>query len=113
MLAGMIIAALPGAAMAKDAGSLAGQVGKKRYAAQFSMTKGPCQKAYKDYVAAPGHSAYAQTHLSYDAEAFFCGRAYNAPSQKAAEERALADCNSLGKKYKVKTAGNCSIYASK
>ena len=113
VLAGLLVAAVPGAAMAKDKGSLAGQEGKKRYALQFQQTKGPCQKAYKDYVAASGHSAYAQTHLSYDAEAFFCGPAYNAPTQQIAEERALASCNSVGKKYKVKTAGKCAIYTSK
>jgi hypothetical protein len=97
-----------------NAQSLTGKVGDKRYSAQFpSGVKGPCRKAYKDYIAAPGHSAYAQTPLSWGVEAFFCGRAYNAPSQKAAEERALADCKSVFKLYKVKTIGACQIYVSK
>lgn len=113
VLAGLLVAAAPGAAMAKDKGSLAGQEGNKRYATQFGQTKGPCAQAYKDYVKAGGHSAYAQTHLSYDAEAFFCADSLNAPSQAAAEKQALERCNSVGKKYKVKTAGKCSIYASK
>ena len=56
-----------------SADSLAGKVGDQRYAAQFGDTTGGCKDAYKQYVAAPGHSAYAQTHVSYDAEAFFCG----------------------------------------
>ncbi|MGF7004653.1 hypothetical protein [Aminobacter sp. BE322] len=113
MLAGVIVAAALAPAMAKDAGSLAGKVGTKRYPAQFGQSGGPCKKAYQEYVAAPGHSAYAQTAVSYNVEAVFCGRAYNAPSQKVAEEQALANCNSVGKKYKLKTTGNCSIYVSK
>lgn len=108
LLAGMF--ALPTGASAE---SLAGQVGDKRYPGHFAWTTGPCEKAYRDYVKAAGHSAYAQTHRGGRAEAFFCGRFYNAPSQKEAEKRALADCNSLFKKYKVKTAGPCTIYASK
>lgn len=110
LLAGMIIAALPGAATAE---SLAGKEGDKRHSVQFGQSTGPCQKAYQDYIAAPSHSAYAQTHRSFNVEALFCGPAYNAPSQKVAEERALAGCNSVGKKYKLKTSGKCTIYASK
>ncbi|GLS32969.1 hypothetical protein SAMN04488498_108174 [Mesorhizobium albiziae] len=111
MLAGMMLVATPGAGMAE---SLAGKIGNKRYPVQFTpgMT-GPCQKVYKDYIAAPGHSAYAQTPLRDGVEAFFCGRAFNAPSQKAAEERALENCRSVGKKYKVKIAGACAVYVSK
>ncbi|GAA4117841.1 hypothetical protein GCM10023067_22130 [Aminobacter aganoensis] len=112
VLAGLLVVAVPDAAMARDKGSLAGKEGDKRYPLQFGNTTGPCQKVYKDYIAAPGHSAYAQTHRG-STEAFFCGPAYNAPTQKAAEERALANCNSVGKKYKVKTTGKCAIYASK
>ena len=96
-----------------SAESLAGKVGDQRYAAPFGDTVGPCQKAYEDYVKAAGHSAYAQTHKSYNVEAFFCGRAYNAPSQKEAERRALENCNATFKKYKVTTTGRCTIYASK
>ena len=110
MLAGMIIATGPGVATAE---SLAGKAGNVRYPAHFVRTEGPCEKEYKAYVAAAGHSAYAQTPRSHHAEAFFCGRAFNTPSQKVAEERALADCNSVGKKYKVKISGRCKIYASK
>jgi hypothetical protein len=64
-------------------------------------------------IAASGHSAYAQTPLRDGVEAFFCGRAFNAPSQKVAEERALENCRSVGKRYKVKIAGACAIYVSK
>lgn len=103
-------------ASAANAQSLAGQEGNKRYPPQFpSSPKDPCKLAYKAYVAASGHSAYAQTTSgrTYQAEAFFCGIARNAPSIKAAEERALADCKSLSKKYKMRTLGACSVYASK
>jgi hypothetical protein len=97
-----------------QAESLAGKIGKKRYPVQFPVgMKGPCQQVYEAYIAAPGHSAYAQTPLSYSVEAFFCGRAFNAPSQKEAERRALADCNSVGTKYKLKVAGACAVYVSK
>ncbi len=112
VLAGLLVAAAPGAAMAKDKGSLAGQAGKKRYATQFGNTTGPCQQAYKDYVAAPGHSAYAQTHIG-GVEAFYCAGSLNGPSAAATEKQALERCNSVGKKYKMKTTGNCAIYASK
>lgn len=112
VLAGLLVAAVPGATMAKDKGSLAGNEGKKRYAVQFAWTKGPCQDAYKGYVAASGHSAYAQTHLG-GVEAFYCADSLNAPSQAAAEKQALERCNSVGKTYKMKTTGKCAIYASK
>ncbi|PWK72647.1 hypothetical protein [Aminobacter sp. AP02] len=112
VLAGLLVAAMPGVAMAKDKGSLAGNEGKKRYATQFAWTKGPCQDAYKGYVAASGHSAYAQTHLG-GVEAFYCADSLNAPSQAAAEKQALERCNSVGKKYKMKTTGKCAVYASK
>lgn len=111
-LAGLLVAAMPGAAMAKDKGSLAGKEGNKRYATQFGQTTGPCQDGYKKYVAASGHSAYAQTHLGA-VEAFYCGASLGAPSQAAAEKQALERCNSLGKTYKMKTTGKCAIYASK
>lgn len=112
VLAGLLVAAAPGAAIAKDKGSLAGQAGDKRYPANFGWTTGPCQQVYKDYIAAAGHSAYAQTHRG-NTEAFYCGDSRNAPSQAAAEKEALEGCNSVGKKYKMKTTGRCAIYASK
>ena len=108
LAAGLILA--PGAASAE---SLAGQVGDQRYSTSFAYSKGPCEKVFQDYVKAAGHSAYAQTHRGRMTEAVFCGRAYNAPSQKEAERRALDNCQSVFKKYKVKTTGPCSIYASK
>ncbi|MBT1156423.1 hypothetical protein J1C56_12560 [Aminobacter anthyllidis] len=112
VLAGLLVAAVPVAAVAKDKGSLAGQAGKKRYPLQFQQTEGPCQKAYKEYVAASGHSAYAQTHLGA-VEAFYCGVSLNGPTAQATEKQALERCNSVGKKYKLKTTGKCAIYASK
>ena len=110
----VLVASFLAAGPTLAAESLAGQIGTKHYAVRFpSGMKGPCQKLYKDYIAASGHSAYAQTPLSYMAQAMFCGRAYNAPSQKEAEKRALADCNSVGTKYKLRVAGGCEIYVSK
>lgn len=99
-----------------QAQSLSGQEGKKRYVTRFSSSpKDPCKLAYKAYVAASGHSAYAQTPGGYStyAEAYFCGIARNAPTIKAAEERALADCKRVGDKYKVRISGRCEVYASK
>lgn len=107
---GIATMAAPGVARAE---SLAGQIGDKRYPVQFPVgTTGPCERVYKQYIAASGHSAYAQTSLMRGG-AFFCGAAFNARSKEAAEERALADCKSVGKKYKVKTAGRCLVYVSK
>jgi hypothetical protein len=98
-----------------QAQSLSGQKGDVRYRVQFPNPKDACKKAYDAYVAASGHSAYAQTPSGRfaNAEAFFCAVVRNAPSQKAAEERVLVDCKRTGEKYKVKTAGRCEVYASK
>ena len=111
LIAGMSVAIAGGA----QAQSLAGQKGDVRYRTQFENTKSPCKKAFDAYVAASGHSAYAQTPSGRiaNAEAYFCGISRNAPSQKAAQERAIADCKRVGDKYKVKIAGRCEVYASK
>ena len=111
ILAGVLTLGSAGAASPE---SLAGQVGDKRYPVRFPMgTTGNCKKAYDAYIAAKGHSAYAQTPLNYTVEGFFCGLALNAPSQKAAQERALESCKSTGKKYKYRTVSNCQVYVSK
>lgn len=110
MLTAILAAATPISASAE---SLAGKVGDKRHSGNFNHTEGACGKAYKDYVAASGHSAYAQTPIGYRVEAFFCGGALNAPTQKEAEKRALANCNATFTKYKLKTTGKCTVYASK
>jgi hypothetical protein len=101
-----------------EAASLAGQVGeKKRGQVLPAYTEGGCSAAWKAYVAASGHSAYASTRIggfmSANAEAFFCGIDRNASSQKAAEQRALASCNAAKKKYKLRSVGPCEIVASK
>jgi len=108
LLAGMFV--MPVAASAQ---SLAGQVGDQRYSTNFTYMKGPCKKAFQDYVKAPGHSAYTQTHRGRMTQAVFCGRAFNAPSKKEAERRALIDCQSVFKLYKLKPTGPCTVYASK
>ena len=46
------------------AGSLAGSEGDKRFPPNLGVSKSPCAKAYKAYVAASGHSAYATTPYS-------------------------------------------------
>ncbi|MBX9450791.1 MAG: hypothetical protein KL801_02765 [Mesorhizobium sp.] len=106
MLAGVVVLSGPVAAIAE---SLAGSAGQVRHRPRFMDSEGVCQDVYK----ASGHSAYAQTHLSFNVEAFFCGHSFNAPSQKVAEERALENCNAAFKYYKLSSAGRCTIYASK
>ncbi|MFC3722518.1 hypothetical protein [Neoaquamicrobium sediminum] len=110
MLAGVVVLSGPVAAIAE---SLAGSAGQVRHRPRFMDSEGVCQDVYKAYVEASGHSAYAQTHLSFNVEAFFCGHSFNAPSQKVAEERALENCNAAFKYYKLSSAGRCTIYASK
>ena len=100
-----------GPAMAE---SLAGKVGDKRYPVNIPWgSVGSCQKAYDDYIAAPGHSAYATTVMDRTVEYFICGAWLNAPSQKRAEALALKSCQKSVSKYKVQIAGACSIAASK
>jgi len=105
--------------MSAAAGSLAGDVGdKRRGQVAPTQSKDQCGKAWDDYVAASGHSAYAQTpyfgqFVRNGYEAYFCGAYRNAPSQQAAEKGALANCNAAKKKYKIGTVGNCSVVASK
>jgi len=73
-------------------------------------------QAYRDeqeYVAVNRHAAYAQTAAGgFNSEAFFCSVAAGATAA-AAEKEAVARCNSLGKRYKVKVTGTCQVYASK
>jgi hypothetical protein len=96
------------------AGSLAGSKGDSRYPVYFPpYARGDCYKAYKAYVAAAGHSAYASTLVSQTTEGIICGAGYNAASQKAAEAQALKSCQSIVKKYKVGASGQCSVAASK
>ena len=93
-------------------GGLSGDVGDVRYGVAFlEGMVGGCKKAYDRYVRASGHSAYASTPM-YASEAFHCGTAMNAGSQKAAEKAALGLCESAKKRYKV-VSGPCLVYASK
>lgn len=107
------------ASTAAVAASLAGQVGDKRRGQVLpGSTTGSCGAAWKAYVAASGHSAYASTRFSgpfvrNGMEAIYCGIDRNAPSQKAAEQRAIASCNSAKKKYKMRSNGPCEVVASK
>jgi hypothetical protein len=101
-----------------EAASLAGQVGDKRRGQVLpAFSKGSCGEAWKAYVAASGHSAYASTRyagpFARQHEAIFCGIDRNASSQKAAEQRAIASCEAAKKKYKVRSLGPCEVVASK
>jgi hypothetical protein len=101
-----------------EAASLAGQIGeKKRGQVLPAYTEGSCGEAWKAYVAAPGHSAYASTRyagpFARQHEAIFCGIDRNAPSQNAAEQRAITNCNAAKKKYKLRSIGPCEVVASK
>jgi hypothetical protein len=101
--------------VAVAAGSLAGSEGDKRFPPTLPYTeKAPCSKAYKAYVAAGGHSAYATTPYSRVTNLYIiCGAKLNAPSQKAAEDGALQSCEGTKARHKVTTGGNCLIAASK
>lgn len=99
--------------------SLAGQVGDKRRG-QVAPTHstGQCAKAWHEYVAARGHSAYAQTpyfgqFVRNGYEVYFCGAHRNESSKQLAEKRALANCNAAKKKYKLGSVGSCAVVASK
>lgn len=112
-LAGLLILAAPGVGVAE---SLAGSKGDSRFAVNFPPSStGDCPKAYKAYVAASGHSAYATTFYSRVTDLYIiCGSRLNAPSQKAAEDLALRSCRAGLTRWKVKTAGGgCAIAASK
>ena len=110
ILAGLLIFATAGAS---QAGSLAGSKGDVRFPP--TLGTGECNVAYKGYVAASGHSAYATTFYSRVVDLYIiCGTKLNAPSQKAAEEIALRNCQAGLTRWKLKTAsGGCAISASK
>jgi hypothetical protein len=109
----LLISATPGISVAE---SLAGKVGDSRFAVNFPPgSTGGCQKTYKNYVAASGHSAYATTFYSRVDDLYvICGAKMNAPTQKAAEDGALRSCQAGIKKWKLTIAsGGCGIAASK
>ncbi|WP_258584751.1 hypothetical protein [Mesorhizobium sp. AR02] len=96
------------------AGSLAGTEGDKRFPPNLGDSKSPCAKAYKAYVAASGHSAYATTPYSRVVSLYIlCGAQLNAPSQKVAEGLAMKSCVATRAHYKVTNGGGCEIAASK
>lgn len=112
MLAALMIVAAPGIGNAE---SLAGSVGDKRFSPLLpSKATDPCTKAYRDYVAASGHSAYATTAFVRVRDGYvLCGAHYNARTQKAAEDLAMKSCQATRARYKVAAAGYCQIAASK
>ena len=112
-LAGLLIVAASGIGLA---GSLSGSVGDKRFPPPLAMNpKDQCRIAYNAYVAAGGHSAYATTFYTRVRDLYVvCGKALNAPSQKAAEDVAMRNCQGGLKKWRLNTAsGGCAIAASK
>lgn len=111
ILAGLLIFA---ASSAGAAGSLAGSKGDVRFPVYFAPgTTGGCGKDYRGYLAARGHSAYAMTPFNWATEFTICGVSLNAPSQQAAEVKALKSCEAGLKRWKVSTAGTCGLAASK
>ncbi|MBA1142066.1 hypothetical protein [Mesorhizobium neociceri] len=112
MLAGLFLVAISSAG---SAASLAGNKGDVRFYPYVSGSlMEPCTKAYKAYVAASGHSAYASTPYARVRSLYIvCGSRLNAPSQKAAEEGALKSCQAGLNGHKFTTAGRCEIAASK
>jgi len=92
--------------------SLSGEVGEKKRAMVLPRgAKGHCVKVFKDYVAAPGHSAYASTRIG--AEVVFCGSVRNADTTAEAERDAVKRCNEVTKRYKLRSVGPCEVVASK
>lgn len=111
IFAGFLILTTTGISSAE---SLAGSKGHVRFPVyRASGTTGGCGKNYNEYIAARGHSAYAMTPFNWSAEYTICGVSLNASSQQAAEAKALKLCEAGLKKWKVSTAGACSIAASK
>lgn len=97
------------------AGSLAGSEGDKRFSPLLpGSAKDPCTKAYKAYVAASGHPAYATTSFVRVRDGYvLCGAPYNASSQRAAEDMAMKSCQAARAHYKVAAGGTCQIAVSK
>ncbi len=113
ILLALLMLSAPTAAIA---GSLAGSEGDKRFPPPLAMNpKDQCRIAYNAYVAAGGHSAYATTFYTRVRDLYVvCGKAINAPSQKAAEDVAMRNCQGGLKKWRLNTAsGGCAIAASK
>ena len=113
ILASLLVVAAPSMAAAE---SLAGKIGDKRFSPNLSLDpKEACYKSYLAYVAASGHSAYATTLYNRVVDIYIiCGAKLNAPSQKAAEEMALRNCQAGVKKWKVTLgSGGCQIAVSK
>jgi hypothetical protein len=112
ILAGFLIFSSSGFGVA---GSLAGSEGDTRFPPALNGDpKSPCTKAYKAYVAASGHSAYATTPYSRVVSLYIlCGARLNAPSQKVAEGLAMKSCAATRAHYKVTNGGACEIAASK
>ncbi|WP_029354545.1 MULTISPECIES: hypothetical protein [Mesorhizobium] len=112
ILAVLLILTVPGVGAAV---SLAGSKGDVRFYPYLPPSPDrPCTKAYKAYVAASGHSAYATTPYSRVRSLYIiCGSRLNAPSQKAAEDLAMKSCKATRSYYKVTTGGGCEIAASK
>ncbi|MEP3200725.1 MAG: peptidoglycan-binding protein [Rhizobiaceae bacterium] len=77
--------------------------------------RGGCAKVFGQYVAASGHSAYAQSVVVSQArynQSYVCGLGLNRKNVAAAERAAIASCLRGTKKYKS-TRKSCIIKASK
>lgn len=116
--AGLVLSFAVALSAPAEAKSLAGQVGEKRRGQVLpANTTGGCGSAWQAYVGASGHSAYASTRyvgtFARYHEAIYCGLDRNASSKKAAEQRAVANCDAAKKKYKLRSIGPCEVVASK
>lgn len=96
-------------AVAQD---LSGQKGKVQ--GRLPRGTGPCAKAYKEYVAAKGHSAYASTPIyGFGSTGYICGHSLNRRTTQEAEARAVAGCVNGTRKWKRVHSGECEVRASK
>ena len=101
-----------GAAQAQET-SLAGNRGKVKR--RLPRGHGQCAQAVRDYIDAPGHSAYASTFANdwSSGRGFICGSALNRTTTEEAEDLAIRSCEAGKQKWKNVASGKCEIAASK
>ena len=101
-----------GAAQAQET-SLAGKRGKVKR--RLPRGHGECAQAVRDYIDAPGHSAYASTFANdwSSGRGFICGTALNRRTTEEAEALAIRSCEAGTRRWKNVYSGKCEIAASK
>ncbi len=103
--------AISGMPSASFAGGLSGQKGKMRYSFDFTYAS-DCEKLYRRYIKANGHSAFAATAASGWSESI-CAIGLNLRTQEAAEKSAVKSCKQGLKQYRGNFVGACEVYMSK